>query len=789
MKKTILPLLLLLLTANAFAAGRELAPRGGSPTSYFVSTPQVAFAGERFLTVWIEDMGHIGRHVRGAFSDASGRRVTPAAFTILQPFGGNTLLQLVGTGDSYALFWKDALDNTLMTDIDANGHATRTITLAVPRYIQLEAAWNGSRFLVVMRQPGVAGFAVQGFLLSRSGEILRRGIPFDDEGYSFHVIPDGDGFAAATSGFHRVAAYRVSREGDVASYEIDQELNPGRSLVSTTENGGLLVVHAAGLALHASTVDTNGIVQSLGAITTSPIPLGLVHLRRVGDDHLITYFSLVEPDNGISTLTLHGDGTVTPAPERAVELAPGVYIGTAAAASASTTLIVYTLPGVFPPQLLQVATANDATATEPEFAAVARSRQSQPLLASAGGRVLAAWSDIQGQAAFVRTASLAPDGTPLTDAIVAPAYTAARELAWNGTESLIVETRNGELLATRVAFDGSPLDAQPLLLGQHDSTWSYLNAAVTWAGDRWVVAWQTYAGIFFATVRNGAVTQGRMLALGELAASDPALAFNGSTLLLVWNETDRSSCDVFPPCIIGQQVAYAARITPDGQLAGPKRVRIPFADDYSIATSGSEFVILGGTTATVVDAQASNVLASRSLFNWGATSDMTWDGSTYAVALRYLGASWHVSVTHLDRNLNVVGTPRGTVTLPPDDFVAPSIAGSLVGLQEGDAVNGARAVVYTEADLAPLPAPPAAPLNVRATPAGEGRYEITWDPSPGAELYRVFIFGPLGGYWSIFDIPATQPRSVIAQHPAARVIAFNAGGASELPPRRRSTRR
>jgi hypothetical protein len=80
--------------------------------------------------------------------------------------------------------------------------------------------------------------------------------------------------------------------------------------------------------------------------------------------------------------------------------------------------------------------------------------------------------------------------------------------------------------------------------------------------------------------------------------------------------------------------------------------------------------------------------------------------------------------------------------------------------------------------------------DVRTRDAGsEGRYEITWDESPGAEFYRVFIFGPQGGCWSIFDIPATQPRSVIAQFPATRVIAFNTGGASEPPPRRRSTRR
>ena len=166
---------------------------------------------------------------------------------------------------------------------------------------------------------------------------------------------------------------------------------------------------------------------------------------------------------------------------------------------------------------------------------------------------------------------------------------------------------------------------------------------------------------------------------------------------------------------------------------------------------------------------------------------MTWDGSSYAVALRYFGVRWHLSVTHLDRDLNVIGASRGTETLPPDLFVAPSIAGSFVAVQEGDAAEGARAVVYRETDMQPLPAPPSAPRNVLARPTGDGKFEITWDPSATAELYRVEARTENGLLW-IANVAADQPLRVIAQYPSVRVTAFNAGGASEPLPRRRSSR-
>ena len=780
-------LFLLVFAAQTFALGRELGPRGAAPTSYLVGNAYTAFAGDRFLTVWPENMQNLGVHVMGALSDADGRRITPVAFPVM-PLNG-ILLQLVGTGDGYALFWHDRFQNTILTDIDLNGRVVRTNALAIPRNIQLHVGWNGEKFLATVRSPTTTGRpTVEGFFLARSGEVLQRGIPFDTDGYSFDIAGDGDGFAAITGSFDGSSAYRISRDGEVTSYLLDDEISFGVA-ISRGADGSLLAVWTKGLEMHASLISLEGDIQQRGAIATSAIPMRSLHVRPAGNAHLVTYLALSDPpDNGILTLIVNADGTVTPAPEPAVELAPRVQSWVTAASNDRATFAVYTPQGIYPHQVMSVAIVNDATATSPENLSITRSRQSQPILGSANGRVVAAWSDIQGAAAFVRTASLAPDASPVTDTIAAPAYLAGRELVWNGAEFLAVEARNNQLLATRLAADGTPLDAEPLVLATHTSDWHALHPSVAWADDRWVVAWEGHFAIYFSVIHNGVVTQPKELDLGGFGVSRPTLAFNGTTLLLVWDDTRSPEC-WFPPCIEGETRAYAARVTPAGELLDLKRLEIPVADDYSIATSGAEFFILGGTTATVIDASASRILASREIFNWTARGDVEWNGSSYAVALRYRGVQWHVSVTHFDGGLNVTGTPRGTPTLPPDTFVAPSIAAGIVGVQEGDSLNGTRAVAYRAADLPPLPPPPAAPLNVRATPTGDGRFEITWDESPGAELYRVTEFSPVGSIWSITDVPATQPRSVIQKWPNARVIAFNAGGASEPLPRRRSSRR
>jgi hypothetical protein len=799
--------LLLLLSLPAMAAGRELAPRGGGQTSYHVTGPQVAFAGDRFLTVWSEPMGDIGTYLMGVFSNRSGRRIEELAFPIM-PMPGR-LVQLVSTGDAYALFWVGPTNQTHLTDIDVNGKVIRTRALALPPFVTMKAGWNGTHFLIALRHPsGITHFA-DALLLDRDGNITRRNLPLRIESFAFDIAPHDDGFTVVSTGFTGIFAYRITNEGAIAEIAIDPAAT-GLWLpaTTTTANGDTLIVWTAGNAqlsqLKSATLTRDGQVGEIRVIHTFDTSSVRVRgLLRSGDEYVVVYDRLL-PNHQIALETM----TFGPGGAPVVARIHDAVLDPSAASSGTSLFVAYSPATQLPFRIEGIGIASNGGARPAEILSVSRTRQTQPVLGAGGGRYLAAWTEITGAAAFVRGVSIGLDAEPLTDNIVHPAYLAARELAWNGTEYLAVELRNDKVLATRLTYDGMAIEQTPIVLGDAGrKDWWNLSASAAWVGDRWVVIWATYDAIHLATVsRAGIASLPRTIAINSPLPEEwfrglwsAALASNGTTLLLVWTEEQRPPC-FFPPCPGGPERTFAARITEKGELRDAAPLELPPASTLSIATSGNEFLVLGGTTATAIDASSTpRILGSRQIFNWNAVGDVTWDGASYAVALRYRGTRWHLSVTHLDRNANVIGTRRGAETLPPDQFLAPSIAASLasssvIAVQEGDAVDGARAVIYAENAMAPLPAPPSPPSNVRVH-AARGRYEVTWEPASGTgvELYRLEGEFDEGVWIWIGNVTADQPLRFTSEYANVRVRAFNAGGASEpaLPsttPKRRSAR-
>jgi hypothetical protein len=136
MKRT---LLLLILSLDAFAAGRELAPGVYGPSALNASNPLVAFAGGKFLTVWREYVGGRTR-IAGAYSDARGQRISRRSFVVLSQ---DHPVKLVGTGDSFALF-TESLGHLALVNIDGNGHATGSRSLGIQRRGSFDAAWNSA---------------------------------------------------------------------------------------------------------------------------------------------------------------------------------------------------------------------------------------------------------------------------------------------------------------------------------------------------------------------------------------------------------------------------------------------------------------------------------------------------------------------------------------------------------------------------------------------------------------------------------------------------------------------
>lgn len=114
MPKALLAVLLsvALLAPEMTAAGRGIARPVTGPTSNVTEQVQVAYAGDRFLAVWDEHMGDLGRPLMGMLYDDGGFRISPLAFPVL-PFAGH-IQHLIGAGEEFALFWANG-ERTFLT--------------------------------------------------------------------------------------------------------------------------------------------------------------------------------------------------------------------------------------------------------------------------------------------------------------------------------------------------------------------------------------------------------------------------------------------------------------------------------------------------------------------------------------------------------------------------------------------------------------------------------------------------------------------------------------------------
>lgn len=819
--RSFLLLLVSVATLTLGAAGRELAPRVLAPTSYHTLPPVIAFSGDRFLTIWRENMGDIGAPIMGAFSDASGHRISPRSFPLdLPPISNPTSLRLIGVDDGFALFWLDITRGSQMARIDREGRVTDIRRLPLPTYNHSRFAWNGTHFLAIVQRS--ATYDAEGYLFDREGQLVRQVIPIPYDTYTMDIAVSNGEFVVFTTGWEGLFAQTITTAGLTRHVQVEAAQGTTatayrpQSVVSTPiGNGDVLFVWTAGTPsqahLKSAIHRANGSVTAPSLLATHVGIMRPLEVLRAGETYVVS-FTTAEP--GLVNPTqwsMRLDAAGAKIGEAVALDAPITFEGSAAA---SNGVIVVAYPtALYPARVATVAIGPDAQPRTPELMSIGFSRQTQPILAAGAGMVLASWTEIVDDAAAVRAATVNADGEPLSATHVAPAFLAAREISWSGVHHLIVHRDLTRLMATRVGADGQVVDEQPIVIAHVTQFGWDPRASVVWTGNHWMVVWTDGDHLHVVDVTSGGFSSARR----TLAVHDPlpdptwsrrvhppALAFDGRHALLVWTEQQSAPCDIFMPCESGSTRTFAKLLTRDGVPVGNAlEVENPSGFALSVASSGDDFLVLAGTRATLIEG-GRNVLhatATRNLFEWPASTDVTWDGRHYVVALRYRVANRYLAVRRLDRSLHDATAPRGAQTLAPDEQAPPSVAApfrgdSIVGIQEGTAADGVRAVVYREAEMAPLPAPPAAPQNVRVRQVKPFAYEVTWDPSPSGdpEIYVVEVQTTTGTMWSEVARLGAGARSATVGWPTVRVRAVNAGGPSaaterSTPGKRRSVGR
>lgn len=788
--RTLFFLLAAVWTANTDAAGRPLAPPPIAPTSYLATGLATAHAGDRFLTVWNEWRPPFGVIPRGALADADGRRISEQSF-VIEVQAGHQAVQLAGMGDRFALFHMDR-QSVGMSELAPDGRliVTRTTDLP-PQQGKWSIGWNGSHFLVAITPTGYDYMRV--YVLDRDARSLREPLTLEGGFGGIEVIANGNEFLVIASGARGLFEHIVRLDGTHGTDTIER-MTRTRGLVVAPVSGATYMAawsveqRTDGFLLRTQLVTparntvSNTIVEDAGRI----VPVGIM---RTGDGYVLTYLTLGATSSTLYSVRLNANGTTSAPPAVAAQLPP-----TPDFESATNGRVLFT--GLLPfysnvnPAASLVFDANGRLQRQ-ETLALSPRRQSTPALLGRNFEFLAAWSEHAAASALVRTANVALDGEPLSNMELTQGQLASRELASSGSTTLVLHVDAGSLFGTRVTIGGVNLDeGDPIRIGPMAR--NVPAAAVTWAGDRWVVVWlaDSFARrVRFAAVSsNGDVSSSRELPFPEMypmprSVENVALAYGGQNLVLAWTEREELLCPGLE-CPAGDVHAYAARLGFDGTLGARVEVAAPQSAGISIATSGFDFFVAAGEWGSILEVRngALRIVASPRLFNWSADSDVTWGGVDYVVALRYSGLNTYLATRRFDRMGRDSADARGTQTLPAQD-PTPSIAAavpddSLVGLQEGDVANGMRAVVYRERNLALLPPPPQSPRNIRIEPALFSRIRVSWDPPPGPEpeLYIVEVFRD--GRWSVAaTVPGNQRSAVIENFPF-RVRAFGPGGAS-----------
>ncbi|MCA9752129.1 MAG: T9SS type A sorting domain-containing protein, partial [Gemmatimonadetes bacterium] len=273
-------------------------------------------------------------------------------------------------------------------------------------------------------------------------------------------------------------------------------------------------------------------------------------------------------------------------------------------------------------------------------------------VALGNGQYLAVWSDgrttpedydpfaTEGSGTDIYATRLDAAGNPIeTGALMVNQQAGdqiAPRVAWNGENWLVIWRQTTttlppyeEVLAARVAPDGTLLDTTPIVVHREDSY--YTEAIVEGADGEWLVLFQ-HSGTTDDLRAVRVLSDGTVANPGGLAIHttnflmDFDVVFSGTQYLIVW-------AGPF-------DAPRARRYTPDLQIVGTST--LPFA--RRVATDGTDFLVVhasgpppNASVAAVTVSAAGVVGASATLFTAGNQSsthgaDVVWDGTHYWVS-------------------------------------------------------------------------------------------------------------------------------------------------------------
>jgi len=578
-------------------------------------------------------------------------------------------------------------------------------------------AWNGTHYLVGWQAQGVG---ILGARVSGTGGLV--------DAAPLTISPTGAGAAIAAGGTQFLVTWYDGRNGT-------------NDLFCARVTGEAVVLDPGGVP-----VSTAAYAQVYPAVAWN------------GTDWLVVWhdYRTSANDTDVYGARVSGtDGTVLDPSGIAISVRSGYQSDTAVAWDGTNFTVVWrdsrnraTSDDIYGARVSGAGTILDADG----FAiSTASNIQSDPAIAWNGTQHLVVWLDPRTSGnSKVYGARVTSEGSVLDPSGIAISLTAygpwRPAVAANGATFLAVweDWRNNgkDVYGARVSDAAGPLDASDFLVSQ--SANAQHTPSVAWDGTNYLAVWQdersgTYSDIYGARLSgvDGALLDASGIAIST-AANDqwvPAVAWNGSNYLVVWEDERNSTsyADIYGARVSAAGVVLEA--TGIGISTGVNDMAQP-----AVASDGKDFFvawdeargaptytdILGARVSgegTVVDTTPI-VIKAGTLGEWAPA--LSWDGTNYLVV-------WYESrsVTYFD----------------------------ILGAR----VSGAGAVLDSPA------------IVISAATSDQSRPDVTWDGGNHLVVWQDHRSGPTGvsGTWDIYGARVSAAGSVL--DPSGIAISTEAG--------------
>jgi hypothetical protein len=441
-----------------------------------------------------------------------------------------------------------------------------------------------------------------------------------------------------------------------------------------------------------------------------------------------------------------------------------------------------------------IAAGHDLTPSPPT------ANQVRPVVTGNGSGFAVAWVEL-GLPRNTVVSQTGADGEPIKDAGHAVDQPSFQSIAigQSPSDALAVWIADGNVFAKRLLPSGIPQNT--ILLTPAKAYPS--NVAVVWNGSRYFAVWSTASQLVGAFIApDGSPTLPHpFFSEPSLAPREPVIpdvAWNGQLFVVVFGELS------YPPCVVtcpapNPDQFRVMRVSAGGDAIDSSPLVITGRHLRAhVASIGAESLIaldsLGGVSTIIAHDQSGLTLdAETPLFRWfsDVASAVVWDGATYTVGWRYVGAqaSWlgAASVTRsglpFDYRFTAAGGPLPYgFTL---DWGQPSIAVNEAGVMAfaiSEASSSfARARLYLAPELAPMPVPPPAPRNVVSSFGGTTA-RIDWQSDDAATGFAIDAWYAPENSWYVYRTAPGDARTITISTSIGslfRIRAFGPGGVSE----------